>query len=405
MTAHSDRAHAKLAPSSASRWWNCPGSVRMSAGRESASSVYADEGTAAHTLAERCLRDNVDADHWLGGCVDIKNGKVVDSIPERMLEKPGVFEVDEDMAAAVQVYLDLVRSVVEEGDEWEIETRLDISEVHPDIFGTGDLVCYKPDKKKLLVVDYKHGKGITVDPTENKQLMTYAVGATLRHSNRGLDEVELIVVQPRAVGEPVKSWKTDALSMLEWRFDLEEAAKRTEEPNAPLAAGEWCRFCPALTDCPAHEKMRADLAQAEFDDAGAIVLPEPSTVAPERLALIVKNANIFKDWFRRVEAFAHAEAMEGRVPPGLNLVAKRATRKWKNEAEAEEFLVLYGLDSEQLFEKKFKSPAKIEALIGRAGKQDINDLIVAKSSGVNLVSEDDERPAIKTDALSEFFGE
>ena len=46
-------AHAKLSPSAASRWLNCPGSVALCATLPTPpSTYYADEGTAAHALAE-----------------------------------------------------------------------------------------------------------------------------------------------------------------------------------------------------------------------------------------------------------------------------------------------------------------------------------------------------------------
>ena len=49
--------HAKLGPSSASRWLNCPGSVALCATvPEEPSSEYADEGTFAHDIAERAIR-------------------------------------------------------------------------------------------------------------------------------------------------------------------------------------------------------------------------------------------------------------------------------------------------------------------------------------------------------------
>ena len=59
---HTARAHAKLSPSSAYRWIACPGSIRLSAGIPDTSSVFAEEGTAAHELCELCLRDRTDAD-------------------------------------------------------------------------------------------------------------------------------------------------------------------------------------------------------------------------------------------------------------------------------------------------------------------------------------------------------
>ena len=79
---HADRAHASLGASSASRWMACPGSVRLSEGMPNISSDYAREGTAAHELAEMCLRQ----------------GKPASAFLEQEIEG---FEVTEDMAEAV----------------------------------------------------------------------------------------------------------------------------------------------------------------------------------------------------------------------------------------------------------------------------------------------------------------
>src|SRR6476620_10576638 len=54
---HTERAHAELAPSGASRWLeNCPGSIKLSIGiPEGPSSEAAKEGTVAHEWAEKLL--------------------------------------------------------------------------------------------------------------------------------------------------------------------------------------------------------------------------------------------------------------------------------------------------------------------------------------------------------------
>jgi len=46
-------AHAKLAPSAAHRWLNCPGSIRLTADIPETTSKYAEEGIAAHTRPTR----------------------------------------------------------------------------------------------------------------------------------------------------------------------------------------------------------------------------------------------------------------------------------------------------------------------------------------------------------------
>ena len=65
------------------------------------------------------------------------------------------------------------------------------------------------------------------------------------------------------------------------------------------------------------------------------------------LAKALENASILETWCRRVKEFAHAEAEHGRVPPGWKLVAKRATRKWKDEAAAAETLGELGFEPDE----------------------------------------------------------
>jgi hypothetical protein len=400
--AHSKRAHARLAPSAASRWWNCPGSVKATEGIETKSSFFADEGTAAHTLADLCLRTGHDADRFLGGCVDITTGEVFDVCSDAMKEKDGVFEIDEEMAGAVQEYLDEVRSIVDTGaDEFEIEQRLDMTAIHPDLSGTGDLVCYKPETCKLVVCDFKYGKGVLVSPVENKQLLTYAVGAVRRFRNCGLDAIELVVVQPRAQGQTIKRWTIGGLDLLEWEADLEDAAKRTDAPDAPFKAGEWCRFCPIAATCKTNREAAAEAAQAEFSGEGTVVVRKPDEMTSGELAAVLRNATVLKNWFRAVEAHAHAEALAGRTPDGFKLVPKRPTRKWKDEAEAELTLTVLGADP---FEKKLLSPAKAEKALGKANKAELADLIIPVSSGTNLVPVEDERPSAVQSADQEFGG-
>lgn len=397
--AHGERAHSSIGASSAARWMNCPGSVRMSEGMPNTSSVFAQEGTAAHELAEHCLQHGYRADRFLGWFVDLKFGEIY-----RSGTNDQCFEVTQEMADAVQLYLDTVRSTIKAGDEYEFEQRFDLSDLHAGMFGTADFSCYRPATRELFVLDYKHGKGVPVEAKENPQGVYYAIGAARAKANRGIDAVHIGIVQPRADHDdgPVRWWTIDGVDLMDWQSDIVAAAKRTEEPDAPLNPGSWCRFCPAAGICPALENKALEEARADFADDGTLHVSDPATYTPEGLARTLEHVNLIQTWINRVHEFAHAEAEAGRCPPGWKLVEKRANRTWTNEDHVVQALKDYGLDEGDLYEKKLKTPAKVEKTIGKKNADILSDLVEKRSSGTTLAPESDKRPAVKPEAASEF---
>lgn len=386
-------AHAKLGPSSAERWFACPGSIAASAGMPNESGVFAAEGTAAHGLAAYCLEHGFDAGRFLDG-VSGPGGPVEDA----EADKETLFDIDDEMVDAVQTYLDLCRGFMMPPWEYQIEQRLDLTAVHKDVFGTGDFISYHPGTKALIVVDYKHGKGHAVEVSQNKQLLTYAVGAALRFHNRGLGNVDLYVVQPRCPHKDgaVRHASYDSGELLEFRFALADAAAATEAADAPRVAGEHCYFCPAAPTCVERRNLAMQAAESEFGEVDGM--------SPDKVAGILREADQMKNWIKRVEAFGQSEAQHGRLPTGFKLVAKRATRKWKSKEDARIYLTtVLEIDEADVFaDPKMKSPAQIEALIGKKRKSELAGLYEAISSGANLVPEEDDRPALQPNAEKEF---
>ena len=381
------KKHSKLGASASDRWMNCPGSIRMSAGIPSIESDYAKEGTVAHEVCERLLAEA------------IAKSKI--TLPS---EIKGV-AVDDEMREHAASYVEYVLSRFADGDELTVEERFSLPQLHPDFFGTADCVIYKPDEKRLIVIDFKYGRGIPVEAKGNPQLRYYALGAAMKKHNRGVSVIETVIVQPRCPHPdgPIRSDEISALELMDWSGDLVAAANATQKPDAPLNPGDWCKFCPAAATCPAMREKALAAAQADFADDGTLHLSDPLSYAPKQVWDMLPQIDLIEDWCRNVRAFAHHEAEAGRCDPRFKLVATRPTRKWKDdEAASVSLLVDHGLDRGEIFVEKMRSPAQIEKVIGAKRKKEIAALIESVSSGTVLAPANDPRPPVRPEATTEF---
>ncbi len=409
--AHTDRAHAKLSPSSAHRWFECPGSVPLSADIPNKSSIFADEGTAAHTLGEFCIVKGFDTCDFAGGHVDIKNG----TVNRFEKEGKGCFPITDEMVEAVQLYVDTVRTLLIDGDESEVECKLDLTHIPGMEFGTGDFLRYRPKTQELVICDLKYGKGVPVEVEHNEQLLTYAEGTAKRFHNRGLSRVTMIIVQPRCPHPkgPVRVWSIEALDLAEFRFDIIAAAQRVANAGSNLdkgqdravwssenlKPGDWCKFCPAAATCPALTKFALETAEMEFAE-------EPPAVAdmePEQIASVMAKADVVEGWIKRVKQRGHDLALEGRNPPGWKLVHSTSHRKFKDDVTPDYLAATLDLDADALMtEPKMRSPAQVEGLLGKKRKGEIADLVFKPRGKVILAPESDPRESVKPSAEDEF---
>jgi len=374
------KAHSKLGASSYERWKACPGSIKASEGLPNISSIYAMEGTLAHKLGEKMLRKQliVESD-WV-----LENGEPFDGDQEEMLE-------------AVQVYAEHIENLRAMKPSFEvIEHKFHLSALHPELYGTADYVCYFSRVKTLHVVDYKHGKGIPVDVNDNEQLKYYALGALLQ-SKFAIEKVVITIVQPRCYHHQggVRSWETDPVTMTEFSFTLVDDALATEKPDAPRAAGEHCRFCPAQPTCPKPREIALATAQTMFkDESGTVAV---GSIAPEVLGTYLTRIPQIKAWCEAVNSYAHQQASLGVQIPGFKLVDKRANRRWAEGVDA--FVLSQALekDESKFFdpEPKMLSPAKVEKLLSKPQKDLLNKFVVKESSGKTLVPTADDRKGIE----------
>jgi hypothetical protein len=376
--------HSRLGASSAYRWFACPGSIRLcSTVPAKPSSSYAELGTAAHKLAELCLMLECNAQ-------DLIDSKIDD------------YFVDADMADAVQLYLDTVLSYskAEKDTVSGFEKRFHLKQIDEEAFGTNDFFAYQVHKRHLVIVDYKHGQGHPVDAENNKQLMYYALGALQDYPK--CETVELVIVQPRAPHRegPVRKWTISREQLDAFGEELKEAIARTRQPNAPLDAGDHCKFCAAQPICPELHKKALEVAKAAFDPiTESYMLPEPTALTTQDIKRVLDSASMFDGWLRSVEKYAESLAVAGQKLPGYKLVRKKTNRSWADSEKAQE--VLYKeFGDEILTEPQLLSVSQAEKAIKRLLKdkeavEEILAPLVHKPIGdVTLASEDDKRPEV-----------
>jgi hypothetical protein len=360
--------------------------VALSAGVPNFSSAFAAEGTAAHYIAAQCLRDRGSPDRWLG-----KKAKV----------EGYAIKLDAELIEAVQEYLDDIISRRQPGDIEFIEQSFTpaLKKLHPKFGGSGDFVMFRPPTRLLLVEDYKHGAGVPVDVDDNKQLKKYALGALLTNPEFNADKVEIRIGQPRCDHEQgrFRSYTFDALDLLDYAADLVQGAKRTEEFGADLVPSKKaCKWCPAnaANKCPAVAKQTHALVKADFSPV------EVARYSKEQIAEFLEKAPLVEARISAVREFAYQMACKGEDIPGWKLVDKRATRKWKNDAEA---MATFATIPGALKEPELRSPAQMEKLLGKKKFTAlVADYVVKESSGHTLAPVADPRPPAQVAQLTDF---
>jgi hypothetical protein len=395
--------HAKLSPSAAKRWMNCPGSVRLSECIEAPSSDYAKEGTAAHFVAEQCLKHRCNADE-LWSVLSRKNGQILETEQFVQYKK----WINGEMFEYVQGYLDMIHrdmNAVPAGLRlFNVEQRFDLNWLVEDLWGTND-VCLGEYLKTLTVYDLKYGAGVPVEVVDNPQLMIYALGAVGEYNNDEYETVSMVIYQPRCYHEdgPMRRWDMSVSDLFAWAYNvLKPAAKATQDPKAPLHAGDWCLFCPVMGACPELAKDALETARADFSQNPATIdLPEPELLSDREIARVLQFSDIISAWAKQVAGHAQAVLEGGGKIDGYKLVPKRANRKWINTATAE--VELHSLLGRQIYtQPKLKGPAQIEKLLGK-NKSAIKHLWEKPDTGVTIAPQSDRREAVPPPAIMDFL--
>lgn len=361
----------------------CTPSAALEKDMPDTSSIFAEEGTAAHELSEIILKSEL---------------KQIDPF-EREIQFEAFKDENEhfsqSMVDYVQSYVDVVMERVNEAYAKTkdalvlIEQRLDFSNWVPEGFGTGDVLIIADGQ--LEVIDLKYGKGVPVNAENNPQMRLYGLGALDRYNMLyDIESVRMTIVQPRL--DSISSETMEADDLVQWADEeVKPKAEMAWNGEGEFVPGEHCRFCKVNATCRARAEENLKMAEYDFAD--------PPLLSHEEVARILEQTGELQKWAKDVETYALKQAENHGVKfEGWKLVEGRSNRKYTDETEVEKRLRSRKYKVADIFQpRKINGITAMEKLLGKAAFSEVlGELIVKPPGKPALVPVMDKRPELSS---------
>ena len=351
--------HARLGCSN-ERWRYCAGSVKAEEPYPDSSSPAAIDGTGSHLLLELCLLQGVVANSFAGQTIGVGHE-----------DEPMGWNVQPDRVARVQLALDYVHRRVKEltkqfpGADVEVfaEAKSYPGKLYDraDWWGTCDIFISVHEAEVTHfaeVIDYKDGKKWVSEKCN--QLKDYLLGYTkdFDHSVPALTTI----IQPKT-SRPVRSYALTVGEAHKHGAVMIEAAKRTDQKDAPLAAGKHCFWCKHKKNCDAQSDDRITKGAVMDNNIVEQVENHLQTMQPHDLSKILDAEAVVVAAFAKAKDEAKRRIGIGHVVPGYAVGPGSDSNVW-NEDEETIAKKLKGMkvSKELTYPAKLISPAQARKL-------------------------------------------
>lgn len=426
MSGHAERSHRRYSPSKAERVFACPGSVRqVESVPARPPSVWSIEGQKGHVVLEAALVNGVRT------AKEAHKDYSFLCMEELDVSTGGEYK---NFYFSIDVALKYVYAILDAHPDAGLWTETYVSPpsevADGDTGGYCDVAVYIPSEQRLIVIDYKHGAGVTKQVYGNKQALQYGGGFLYDPNSpvRGADIkiVTLVIIQPRAYHEDgdTREYDVTPYEIQEYLDQLDDAIRASQADDAPLIpedltdpnGSRQCQFCDAAPTCPAREAKALAAVNVQFRtvrDIKAPGIPAPENMELAQLEYAAMHLGTLRKWADDVEKRLFELAQQGFPLENHKIVEAKARRKWYGEVSdlSRKLAELIGCEPEEVVEKKLINITDAEKLVVNAyknrapygkkrdaavdGKHALAFLTLKESTGnLTLVTNDDPRPAV-----------
>jgi len=355
--------HARLSPSSSSRWLTCTSSVEMSERYKGGGNDSAKLGTAIHEIGEMVLR-----------------GHTIPSVVEGL-------EVTDEMQECATEYATYVKELVNDDSIVLIEEQFNLSSISKGQFGTSDATIL--NGTHLHVIDLKTGFNI-VNAESNTQMMLYAIGA--------VDDLEVIydiktitlhIVQTRA--GHVDTWDLNYEDLMKFKAYAQTQAKAIVEGGTKFnPSTKACQWCLHKVNCEALKNHVDEVVTGSFDNLEELE-GNADKVSIDHMKKILDNSDLILGFVKAVKEVALERMEAGEDITGYKLVESKTNRKWVDEDLVKSHLM--GLkDDVDYYNHKLLPMTQLLKL--RKDDEKLQELLIKPQGRATLVASSDKRQAI-----------
>lgn len=287
-----------LWPSSANKWMTCSGQPRIAAianGFPKDDTVYSGEGKLAH--------------EWLSCRLKYKR-PVIDDFADLPNDQVKILDETVDQ---IKLYAEVGGFEIHSEEHFTLDFDTHTMNLYVDIVLVND--------DRLIVLDYKHGEGVAVNPQDNPQLMLYLWAATVDYPDR---RMEVGIIQPRGQGDEWEQVEVRQEDLDVFADDVWIAVNEAYAEDVRYVKGHHCQFCPGVKNpiCPAQLHAAID-AVCENDEDG------DGTTS----WWLLDHLDGLKKVVKGVDAAADVWLKQGKRIPGWVLEEKDGRRTWHEPEE------------------------------------------------------------------------